>query len=98
MFHSPVENTVCYFLIITQWLNVLLQHQNLLHTISKLEKVFAQFEIQSDDGPPFQSDKFRSYARQTGFRHRKITPGHPEANGQAERFVRTVKICLKVKS
>ena len=64
-------------------------------TIPKFEKVFAQFgipeETKSDNGSPFQSEKFRSYAERTGFHHRKVTPRHPEANGQAERFVPTVE-------
>ena len=63
-------------------------------TIPKFEKVFTQFgipeEAKSDNGSSFQSEKFRSYAKRTGFRHRKLTPRHPEANGQAERFVRTI--------
>ena len=58
--------------------------------------MFAQFgipeETKSDNGSAFQSEKFRSYAKRTGFHHRKVTHRHPEANEQlAERFVRTVE-------
>ena len=64
-------------------------------TIPKLDKIFSLFgipeEIKSDNGPPFQGEEFKEYAKSVGFRHRKITPLHPEANGQAERFVRTLK-------
>ena len=64
-------------------------------TIAKLDKIFSLFgipeEIKSDNGPPFQGEEFTEYAKSVGFRHRKFTPLHPEANGQAERFVRTLK-------
>ena len=67
--------------------------------IPKFEKVFAQFgipeETKSDNGSPFQSEKFRRYAKRTGFHHRKVTPRHPEANGQAERFVHTVEKAIE---
>ena len=67
--------------------------------IPKFEKLFAQFgipeETKSDNGSPFQSEKFRRYAKRTGFHHRKVTPRHPEANGQAERFVRTVEKAIE---
>ena len=62
--------------------------------IPKFVKAFAQFgipETKSDNGSPFQSEKFRSYAKRTGFHHRKVAPRHPEANGQAKRFVCTVE-------
>ena len=60
-------------------------------TIPKFEKVFAQFgipeETKSDNGSPFQSEKFRSYAKRTVFHHKKATPRHSEANEQAERLL-----------
>ena len=63
--------------------------------IPRLDKIFSMFgipeECKSDNGPPFQSREFAEYAKTQGFRHRKITPLHPEANGEAERFVRTLQ-------
>ena len=60
--------------------------------IPRLDKIFSMFgiteECKSDNGPPFQSREFAEYAKT---RHRKITPSHPEANGEAERFVRTLQ-------
>ena len=68
-------------------------------TIPKFEKVFVQFgireETKSDNGSPFQIEMFKSYAKRTGFLHRKVTPRHPEANGQAEHFVRTVEKAIE---
>ena len=63
--------------------------------IPKLDKMFAEFGtpliLKSDNGPPFNGNEFRKFASMLGFRHRKITPLWPAANGEVERFVRTVK-------
>jgi len=60
----------------------------------KLDTIFARFGIprvvKSDNGPPFNGNDFANYAKNTGFTHRKITPLWPEANGEAERFMRTL--------
>jgi len=34
---------------------------------------------------------FAEYAKTQGFSHQRITPLHPEANGEAERFVKTLQ-------
>ena len=47
-------------------------------------------EIQTDNGPPFNGKEFAAYARKMGFRHRTVTFAWPEANGEAERFMRTL--------
>ncbi|GFR84457.1 polyprotein [Elysia marginata] len=58
----------------------------------KLNQIFARFGtpsiLKSDNGAPFNGEYFASFARKLGFTHRKITPLWPEANGEAERFVR----------
>ena len=63
--------------------------------IPRLDKIFAEFgmpvSLKTDNGPPFNSHEFKTYASITGFRHRKITPLWPQANGETERFMRTVK-------
>ena len=62
--------------------------------IPKVDKVFSEFGIpdvvKTDNGPPFNSSAFKSFAQTLGFQHRKITP-----NGEVERFVRTVKKVIK---
>lgn len=62
--------------------------------IDVLEKVFALIGIpvvvKTDNGPPFNGAKFGEYARCLGFRHRKVTPEHPRANGQAEGFMKNL--------
>ena len=54
----------------------------------KLNEIFALFgipeECRTDNGAPFQGNKFAMYAKTHGFRQRKITPLHPEVNGKVE--------------
>ena len=63
-------------------------------TISKLMEMFSRFGTPSvfkiDNGAPFNSGEFAAFVKKLGFKHRKITPLWPEANGEAERFVRTL--------
>ena len=57
----------------------------------RFKHVFATYGIprrlESDNGPPFNSNEFEEFAAQEGFRHHRITPNHPRANGEAERFM-----------
>ena len=43
--------------------------------------------MQSDNGPPFNSKEFETFAKEEGFDHHRVTPEHPRANGQVERFM-----------
>ena len=56
----------------------------------KMKKIFATHgvpkTVQSDNGPPFNSDDFKEFAAEMGFTHNKITPRHPKAQGQVEGF------------
>ena len=67
--------------------------------IPHLDRIFSTFGIPkvlcSDNGPPFNSAEFKQFAAHLGFHHRKITPRWPEANGEAERFMRTLKKALR---
>ena len=62
--------------------------------IPKLDAIFARQGIpkivKSDNGPPFNGHDFAEYAEHLGFTHRKCTPLWPRANGEAERFIRTL--------
>lgn len=51
--------------------------------------------IRSDNGPPFNGADFAAFAEEMGFEHRRVTPGWPEANGEAERFMRTLGKVIK---
>ena len=61
-------------------------------TISKLERIFATHgiprTIRSDNGPPFSSHEFRSYMAEIGTQHQRITPLWPQANSEAENFMK----------
>ena len=55
-------------------------------------------EIKSDNGPPFNSHKFEEYAKKEMFKHRKVTPGWAEANGDVERFMQRIKKTARIAS
>jgi hypothetical protein len=62
--------------------------------IAALDKVLSLIGIprvmKTDNGPPFNGAKFGEYAAYLGFKHRKVTPLHPRANGQAESFMKNL--------
>ena len=63
--------------------------------ISKLKQQFARHgipdKVASDNGPQFDSDEFRRFAREWEFDHVTSNPGHVQSNGLAESAVKTVK-------
>ena len=63
--------------------------------IPKLDQIFSTFgtpdTVKSDNEPPFKSSEFAEFAQTLGFKHRKVTPLWPRANGEVERFVKTLK-------
>ena len=42
--------------------------------------------VESDNGPLFNSAEFKAFAEEMGFKHHRVTPEHPRANGEAESF------------
>jgi len=60
-----------------------------------MDKIFSEFGIpdvlRTDNGPPFNSNKFDEFAKSLGFHHRKVTPRWPRSNGEVERFMKTIK-------
>ena len=69
-------------------------------TRKKLKKIFATHGVpqtlQSDNGPPFNSQAFSDFARESGFQHRRITPRHPKAQGQVEGFNKLVNKIMTI--
>ncbi|XP_015747378.1 PREDICTED: uncharacterized protein K02A2.6-like [Acropora digitifera] len=51
--------------------------------------------VRIDNGPPFNSESFQIFAIQLGFKHRRITPVWPRANGEAERFMKTLEKAVR---
>lgn len=68
-------------------------------TISMLETIFIRFGLPhilvSDNASIFKSETFQAFCKMNGIQHRTIAQGHPATNGQAERFVQTLKNRLK---
>ncbi|CAF1169809.1 unnamed protein product [Rotaria sordida] len=50
--------------------------------------------ILSNNGTQFTSTKFTEYCARNGIKHITASPGHPQSNGQAERYVDTVESTL----
>ncbi|KAL0149497.1 hypothetical protein M9458_055285 [Cirrhinus mrigala] len=63
--------------------------------VTHLKSVFARHgiptEVMSDNGPQFSAEYFQKFAKEWGFSHTTSSPRYPQANGEAERAVRTVK-------
>ncbi|XP_064465215.1 uncharacterized protein K02A2.6-like [Ornithodoros turicata] len=68
-------------------------------TIAKLRDIFSRFGLPevlvSDNGPQFASKLFQDFVKQNGIKHIRSAPYHPSSNGQAERFVRTMKEAIR---
>ena len=64
------------------------------YVIPKLDRILSTFGIpeviRTDNGPPFNGQEFKEYSQRLGFKHRKVTPKWPEANGLVERFMKTL--------
>ena len=60
----------------------------------RLKKIFATHGVpnivQTDNGPPFNSQEFTHFAAEVGFKHKPVTPYHPKAQGQIESFNKLV--------
>ena len=60
--------------------------------IEKFKKIFAHHgvpeKLETDNGPPFNSKDFATFAENEGCTHHHITPLHPRANVEAERFMK----------
>ena len=70
-----------------------------LKIIQALKTIFARHgipdQVRSDNGPQYHSDEFTQFAKEWGFQHSTRSPRYPQANGEVERAVKTVKNILK---
>jgi transposase InsO family protein len=64
-----------------------------------LDHLFSTFgapeTYKTDNGSPFQSHRFMDFAKKWGFKHRRVTPEWPRANGKAESFMKKLGKVLK---
>ena len=67
--------------------------------IPQLDRIFSTHGIphvvRSDNGPPFTSEEIREYMRENGIDHRRITPLWPQANSEAERFMKPLTKAIR---
>lgn len=68
-------------------------------TIQVLRGLFSRYGVPnvivSDNGPQFCAEEFSFFLKANGVQHIRSAPYHPSSNGQAERFVQTLKHALK---
>ena len=64
-----------------------------------LTDIFSMFgipaKVRSDNGPPFNGFQFKEFAVSQGFKHRRVTPLWPRANGLCERFMKNLSKVIK---
>ena len=83
----------------SRWVEMkLLAKQTSTETIHQIKSVFAAHgipDVVTDNGTQFSSQDFAQFASSYGFTHVTSSPKHPQANGEAERAVQTIKQLLK---
>ena len=81
--------------LLSRWPEVTVVHSTSFDKLQdKLEDIFALHgvpeTVTSDNGPPYQSQDWKEFAKQMGFKPIFVSPEHPEGNGVAERFMATL--------
>nr|XP_054761441.1 uncharacterized protein K02A2.6-like [Lytechinus pictus] len=84
----------------SRWIKVKRLHGHTSEAVIKsLKEIFAVHGIPdlviSDNGPQLANETFRRFTEEYGFVHSISSPRYRQANGKAERGVRTVKSMLK---
>ena len=52
--------------------------------------------VGSDNGPPFNGQDFMNFSTYLGLKHERKTPKNPQANAEAEQFMRVVKKLCRI--
>ncbi|XP_054259680.1 uncharacterized protein K02A2.6-like [Macrosteles quadrilineatus] len=101
-FAGPMQGQ-WYFIIVdafTKWIEVIpTKNTSTEFCTRELRKLFATFGLPmilvSDNGSQFTSSVFEQFLSENGVLHKTTAPYHPSSNGQAERYVQTVKKSLR---
>jgi transposase InsO family protein len=67
--------------------------------VPRFDRIFSEYGVpdvmRTDNGPPFNSREYKLFAESVGYKPRLVTPLWPRANGEAERFMKTIKKTIK---
>ncbi|XP_055527161.1 uncharacterized protein K02A2.6-like [Wyeomyia smithii] len=96
-------NGYYYFLVIdaySKWPEIYrTRSTNTTKTLEMLDEIFFKIRHSKNSGfgygSQFVSARFKQFCDEAGITHSTIAPYHPQSNGQAERFVDTLKRRLK---
>lgn len=93
------------YLLVIDYFSRYVEVAKLFRTISAdiivhLKSMFARHgipdQLLSDNGPQFSANTFAKFQEEFGFTHITSSPNFPQANGEVERAVQTVKNLLKM--
>ena len=66
----------------------------------KLKTIFSTHGVprvlQTDNGPPFNVERFQAFAAEMGFHHKRVTPTHPKSQGQVANFNKLINKTTKI--
>jgi hypothetical protein len=97
------ENAGKLFLVIidaySHWFNIYpVASTDFLNLSNILKSHFTEHgtpeEVCTDNGPPFQSHRFRQLCEEKDIKHNTSSPKFPQSNGLVERAVQTAKVLL----
>ena len=86
----------------SRWIEIeYLKSLSSTEVVKNMKRMFARWGIpdmlRSDNARCYDSDEFRLFAMNYGFKHITSSPGHSSGNGEAERGVQTVKNLMACK-
>ena len=96
---DPYPQVVDYFSRFPEVARLSKSHTTASDVINHLKSIFARHGIPelvvSDNGPQFKAAEFSTFAEDYNFTHVTSSPKYPQANGEVERTIKTVKSMLK---
>ena len=103
-FKGPIANGDYLIVLLDEYSRFpvvdIVKSTNANSVIPVLDRIMSEFGIvetlKTDNGPPFQSEAFANFASEIGFKHRRITPLWPAANGLVENFMKGLSKIIKI--